>query len=432
MSACARVLLVALALSVVPISGTAGGPGREPLWRLVSPVPGARTVDATMGDLDGDGLADLLLWSVGRDGPWWMVAVDGRGTVLWSRRTEGRPFARVVAGASGVPVVFTASGGALEILSGSGGDVIERRGLPGGAAGLAVGDMDGDGRIDVVVSSGIDRNDHLTGYSGVDLRMLFDTASSDDDSRLGCGFGRPLLADADGDGRCEAYVVENTDLVTKVASDGRRVWSTRLDERAGRLPKGAVTGGPVWSDVTGDGIPELVVGCLAGRLAGLDAESGDFVLSSRFGERSGEAARVERRLPRYMRDIVAGCGEPVNDPCTAELDGRPGLELVFGCSDGFLRAYSPASRVELWSIDCGGQVYDAPLAVDWDGDDRADVIAWHTDAALLVEGRSGDPLDGLPPIEHPGSLMLADLDGDGVDELIAVARGAHVVEAWDR
>ncbi len=432
MSAGARVLFVALALSVVPIVGAAEEPGREPLWRLVSPVPGAEVVDAALGDLDGDGLPDLLLWSAGRRGPWWMVAVDGAGVVLWSRRMEGRPFAAVAAGETGVPVVFAASGGALELLSGSGGDVIERRGLPGGAVGISLGDVDGDSRADVVVSSGVDRNDHLTAYSGIDLRMLFDAEAAQDDTRLGDGFGRPFVADADGDGRSEVYVVENTDHVTKVTSEGRRGWSVRLDERAGRLPKGAVTGGPILADVTGDAIPELVVGCLAGRLAALDPASGEVVASERFGVRSESAARAERRLPRFMRDIVAGCGEPVNDLTPAELNGRPGLELVFGCSDGFLRAYSPSDGVELWRVDCGGQVYDAPLAVDWNDNGRSDALAWHYERAMLVDGDSGRLMDGLPPIANPSVLMLADLDGDGVDELVAVEHGARVVEAWAR
>jgi len=428
--------IVALALSAAPLDGAAGGNGADVLWEVDAPVPDAGSASVLAYDADGDQLPDLLITSRGREGPWWTASVDGKtGDVVWRRRHECSPDVCVLPSSSGRARVFAAVGREAMILDGTGGDVLVRTALPAMNGTAAVGEMDGDGIEDIVVAVGEERNDLLLALSGVDLHVLFELAAEPDDSRMGNGFGEAVAFDTDLDGRCEVYVVENTDHLTKVDADGGRVWSVVLDERGGRIPRGAIFARPVLADVTGDGLDDLCVGCLAGRLAVLDPLTGEVIASRRFGVRSDEQKRRMRRLPRFMRNMIAGTGEPVNEMLPVELNGSPGLELVFGCGNGRVYAYSPSTDEELWSVDSGTTVYEPAISRELDGDGVPDLLAWHYRDVLLIDGREGTLVGGEPwlegvDLEDPGTVMLEDVDGDGLLEGIFSGHGARTVFAW--
>jgi hypothetical protein len=429
----ARVLLAAFALSAAP--GVRAAEGVEslapvPLWETRSPVPGARVVEVEIADLDADGLPDLLLTGIGRDGPWWTAALGGAfGNVLWSRRHESRAVVRAAPTRDAGCRVAAVSGGRLDVLAGESGEALMSANIHGIAGGMDTGDVDGDGTDDIVCTSGLERDDVLVVFSGEDLRVLASARALPDGSRFGEGFGRPSARDSDGDGRCEIYVAENLDSLTRLDGEGGRAWTAALDERTAWFPKGAVTGDPEVADVTGDGVTDVSVGCLAGRLAVFDAATGETLVVRRFGARSGEDRRLAR-MSGAMKKAVASSGEPVNGILAVELDGRPGLDLVFGCSNGLVYAFAPARGEELWRFESGEKVIDRPLALDWSGDGRSDVLAWDHGFVHLLDGRTGEPLAGLPDVRDPDEVLLADLNGDGILDIVCVERGARRVAAW--
>jgi len=428
-------LLPVLVLLAAPKVGAAERAGGV-LWEVSEPLPDATVVVPRVFDADGDGLPDLLLTSVGRNGPWWITALDGAsGNVLWSRRHRNRPAVCAVPVDRGGSNVFVADSTRAMLLNGADGEVVVTAELPAWTGPAAAGDFDGDGSCDVVVAVGTTRDDRLLALSGSDLSAFFSAAAEEDDSKMGTGFSDPVLCDADGDGSCEVYVTENTDRLTRFDAQEGRAWSVRLDERGKFFPKGAITGRPVAVDVDGSGESYLCVGCLAGRLVLVDPSNGEVVGSHRFGVRSESDMRRLSRLPRFMRRAIADSGEPVNRMAAVELDGSAGMELVFGCGDGRVYAYSPARGELIWSLDSGSTVYEPPIPADMNGDGTPDLIAWQYRDALFIDGGTGEsmlrpPALGGPELADPTAVMLEDLDGDGMLEGVLVEHAGLRVIAW--
>jgi hypothetical protein len=135
-------------------------------------------------------------------------------------------------------------------------------------------------------------------------------------------------------------------------------------------------------------------------------------------------------MPRALLAAISGSGEPVNGILAAELNGRPGAELVFGCSNGQVYAYAPSRGEELWRFESGETVHDRPVAIDWNGDGTLDVVAWDDESVHVIDGRTGEPLDGFPQLHRPDGVAVADLDGDGTLDIVGVERGARRLVAW--
>jgi FG-GAP-like repeat/FG-GAP repeat len=168
------------------------------------------------GDVNGDGIPDD-------------IAGAGPGAA---------PEVRVFDGATGAAVSFLA---------------FERE-FTGGVF-VAAGDVDGDGLADIVVGSGAGRSGQVKVFSGRDHRVLSDTFVF---SRAFTGGVSVAAGDVNGDGRADLVVGTGPGVAAEV-----RV----LDAMTGAAvrtfsPYGAFPGG-VWvaaGDVTGDGVADLITG----------------------------------------------------------------------------------------------------------------------------------------------------------------------------
>lgn len=424
-------LALLLALSVVPRAGATGAVSMQRMWATTLHRGAGRSIDSLVCDLDGDGAPDVLLSERGRRGPWWTIALRGStGDELWRREYGERPLIQVACSPEGAAMVVAVTGRLLEMVDGATGATVRSAELASEAGRLALGRLDADACPDVVCAVGPERDDSLLALSGANLAVLWRLDAEPDGSRYGCGFGHMVCADADGDGLEEIFAVENTDALVRINGRGIRQWSRSLGERTALFPKGAATSAPLVDDLTMDGRCEVAVGCLAGGLVVIDAAGGDPVCELQFGVGAHEGAARRRGLPRFMRELLAESGEPVNELLALELDGRPGRELVFGCSDGFVYAASLRSSEMLWRFDTEGQVYDRPLGLDLSGDGVADVIAWDSKRAYLLDGKAGRVLDGLPSLTAPAGLHASDLTGDGLLEIVAVTYEPATVTAW--
>lgn len=201
-----------------------------------------RGLGVLIADLDGDGRADVF------------VANDGSASFLW-RNLGGMRFEEIAARA---------------------GVALDGRGQTLAGMGAAVGDVDGDGRLELLVGNLFGRG--TVGWSAIGGGLYVDASE-----RLGLrvatrgvtGFGL-ALADFDGDGDLDAlqangHVLDRERLGEPLAmrpmllrNDGRRLVAMRAGDWFDRpiLGRGVAVG-----DLDGDGRPDAVVARLDGPAA---------------------------------------------------------------------------------------------------------------------------------------------------------------------
>jgi hypothetical protein len=147
----------------------------------------------------------------------------------------------------------------------------------------AIGDIDGDGRMDVVVGTGFY---YLQFYgSRPDAYKVF-AWHADDGSPVagwpqstgGSTFASPSLADLTGDGIPEVIQSSRDHKVWAWRGNGTRLWSVDPASKSGEASM-EIWGSPVVGDITGDGKPEVIVG----------TGWGMFVLDGATGARVGSA-----------------------------------------------------------------------------------------------------------------------------------------------
>ncbi|MCP3977958.1 MAG: hypothetical protein GY716_01325 [bacterium] len=277
----------------------------------------------------------------------------------------------------------------------------------------------------------------------------------DADGADGAHFGITVagLGDADGDGVEEFVVGARRDTVSGILQAGRAVvlsGATRAELHTLTHPAPAAGDNFARSvagidDVNGDGIRDILVG------APLD-DAGGIVDSGSAHVFSGSAADDFEPIHALV-DPAAGPGDElgysvaalgdVDDDGVGDIvvgarndDGR-GSALVFsGAGGGFIRKLTdPAGQVG----DLFG--YAVTGSGDLDGDDVPDVLigAYAADSAVApgageVTAFSGADGGAIRTFADPagtggdefgrGLASIADLDGDGVDDLLAGAPGA--------
>ncbi len=187
-------------------------------------------------------------------------------------------------------------------------------------------------------------------------------------------------------------------------------------------------------------------------------------------------------LPGFPRklDGTPSTGDGASSPVLVDLDGDNRNELVVGGSDGIIRALRPdGSELPGWPVhtdplplhtgerafdsgdvpsDADGAVLASVAAADVDHDGAPEVFAadmegkvygWRADGSQFFSAESNPAYSGKPIPGHPfpryepagqakfhrtqhgfiGSPVLADLDGDGKQEVIAASMDRHLY-AW--
>jgi hypothetical protein len=300
------------------------------------------TAGLAMGDLDLDGKLELVV-ATGAVDP---LATEGPGAVL-------------VLTYVGAPGYFSLMPGWPRM----GADSLGPKGTPDAfAATPSLGDMDGDGDLEIIIG-GMDRRLYLLHHDGTDA------------------LGWPL------------------DYDDKYYRDNRSTAAV--------------------ADMDGDGLNEIIIG------------SNNYVYPA---------------CPNpYLFYVLNGDGTPTpgfplettqnieSAPAVADLDGDGYLDIVFGTGDYGEHCRQPADGKKVYAVDRFGQplpgwpvrtnadMLNAPAIGDLDNDGSPEVVIYNA-TTLYAWHADGRPVRGFP--QHGAyyirfhTPVLADVDGDGAIEIL--------------
>ena len=284
-------------------------------------------------------------------------------------------------------------------------------GASGNFASMALGDINGDGRLDAVTSNSSAHNVVvLQGQTGGGLLVSGIYATGTGSSPRGV-----VLGDVNGDGRLDVitanYGTSSVGILLGQTGGGLAAAGT-YSVGLGSGPKGVVTG-----DVNGDGRLDIIT-------ANADADNIGVLL----GQVGGGFATVNEYTTgtgSSPRGVVLGDvnGDGRLDVITANY-GTSSVGVLLGQTGGGLAAVSAYATSEPLRVAVG----------DVNGDGRRDIITtnFNTSTVGVLLGQMNG---GFAPVStyttgsssNPQGLVLGDVTGDGRLDIITANYGANAV-----
>lgn len=419
------------ALTVAAFCATAGNaagaspfvePDVDVLYTLPTDQPGSQFgfVGESIGDLDGDGVTEFVIGQ-----PQSHAAASFAGQ------------AKIYSGVTGT-LLHVVQGGLYEFL---------------GTSVAALGDVNDDGTPDYAVSApgipafiGFPWPARVVVFSGADHSIIHQTSGP-----VGSNFGQDInsAGDVNGDGRQDLVVgapfddTGSADAGSVTVLDGATgtlLWTSNGDFAGDKLG-GGVSG---VDDLDGDGVPDQLAGA---QDAGPSQGGLALVLSGATGHKIDTLAPLPT-AGQFGQFFAHDAGD-VNGDGTGDLYVGDFADSALGPVTGRAYVYSGADRSPLWTFD--GSEADAGFgigrgAADVNGDGHADLFlaaykhddgAPNAGKAYLYSGRDGGVIRTFTG-NVAGDLLgfdavpLDDVNGDGIgDYLITGSDIAHVVAGTD-
>lgn len=219
-------------------------------------------------------------------------------------------------------------------------------------------------------------------------------------SNTHCHLSSPAIADVDNDGRDDIVLGTNNGHIVVVRHNGNILWDRDLSPYFGMSANTQeIASSPAVADIDGDGRVEIVVGTGTLR-TNVCTQGGVMVLNHNGNPESGWPKLAEDRgIP------PAGCRDSIfSSPALGDLDNDGDLEIIAGGFD---------KKVYAWSHT--GQLLPGFPPDSWL---RTKEPSWAD-----LRGRLADSIWGSPAI--------ADLDGDGYDDIILSTDEGNYSIGWD-
>lgn len=420
-----------------------------PLTVSTGAADGLRTVST--GDVDGDGRRDFFA-----------LAPDGAGEVLVALgsdnagRIEPRWSVRGPAGMTLETAAVADNGVALLYLKGSGLPsqtlMLERAAgelrqwsrqafTPAGTP--VVADLEGDGRVEVVVQTATREVLCLQdlGEGGGAPRLRWQVPGYGQTNNAPYHWG-VVAADVDGDGRREVLAAReaasgNASLVA-LAADGSIRWQTEFVGFDGSMPIWNFSGLSYWSAgyFRSNEYMDVFASLRRGKLGSevgflLDGRSGAIVWESNgFTLPEDGSGRSLGGHPSAAGDVD---GDGLEEIVVMWPDRLHLVDGVTGTAQVVRQAYGHGLNPLFESDSFVG--YAFPAVVDLFGDDRPELLWGHCGYLNAVLDGDGQRIWQTPyrnNTEVPSLMGVGDSDGDGTLELLAsTAEGVRLLQATD-
>jgi outer membrane protein assembly factor BamB len=356
-----------------------------------------------IADLGGDGHERALI--AGREE---LIALDGKGKVLWRWRAKGRfmTYPAVLTRPGQASLIFAAdTSGLLTCLDGAGKEVWHAQlKRPSSWSASVVCDLDGDGNFEVIQT---DETGTVWAFAALTGKPIWQTTIK------GIPVS-PAVGDLDGDGKPEIVVATGEGIVTALNGSGQVLWERKI----GGSSQSWATSAPVIF-AGSDG---------RGRVAAASSDGQFFCLDSK-----GEI--LWRRTTRGAAASTISVGD-------LDLDGRADICLI--TQIGVIYRFDESGRL-LWEIDMQGRSLAPGAMIDLEGEGKLEYALCTQDGFLQVLNDDGEflhrfhfnnrtinvtPAFGDLSPETPGLEMLITGGESGVAFCLGTPAPTNAIAHW--
>jgi hypothetical protein len=271
------------------------------------------------------------------------------------------------------------------------------------SANVSIGDVDGDGKLDLVLAKGrhwplVDRV--LLGDGRGGIRAAYDLGSASDRSYSG------QLADLDNDGDLDVVISNDTpDPKLVYLNDGKGRFTASPFGRAEWATRNARI-----ADMNGDQLPDIVI-------------------ANRAGSNSTNYICINRGAGRFDNDCIAFSHEPSTTVTPVDIDRDGRMDIVVPHRDGGQSYvyrfgdssdFTNAERIPFGPADAGFRMAEV---ADFNGDSLLDIVAIDERSGAWLhfgqpDRRFGPGIRVGDRATAPYALALADLNRDGRMDII--------------
>jgi len=303
-----------------------------------------------------------------------------------------------------------------------------------GPEGIAMGDLDGDGKPDLVVANATANTISVFRNTGTSGSFTSGSFAAKVDFAVGTTPEGVLLADLDGDGKLDIIVtnqasntvsiLQNTSTMGTITTGS---FAAKVDFTTGTLPWGIAV-----ADIDGDGKPDLLVVNQTGNSFSVlrnTSATGGFTTAS-------FASKVDFTTGTKPYELALGDLDGDGRPDVAVANEAGNTLSVFR-NAGVTGTISASSFAAAVTIAAGSGPYGIAIA-DLDGDGKADLAVTNYNSSTISLFRNVGTTGSITTSSFaarvdfvtgtgPYHVVINDLDGDGKPDLVVANQGTDSI-----